>query len=204
MNMKWKYLILPLICSFLFSSNKSEYQNELVKYKSLPLNKSNYSFDGYNDFVDNSNKYYDAYLKYVNFDYFTKLELKKDNNYNYNNVSLFYLSNNITIYKEGYSLSIQNNKDYKCYELNTSSLFYWYFSTSFLDLRQDSTIYFIKDRYRVCYEKGKIKSILSYKDNLFYESELYRIDNGILIEEENREKELELLTIANIYLTEYF
>ncbi|MBQ9730682.1 MAG: hypothetical protein IJV94_00985 [Bacilli bacterium] len=204
MNSKLKYLILPLICCFLFSPNKKKYRNELSKYETLPINKSNYNFDGYNDFVDNSIKYYEAFLKYVNYEYFSKIELKKESNYSYNEATLFYLSNNITIYKNEYSLSIQNYNEYKCFELKTSSLFYWYFSSSFLDFRQDSRVYFIKDKYRVCFEKGEVKSIFSYEDKIFYDGILYKIENHSLKKYVDDKKEQELVMIANIYLTEYF
>lgn len=204
MNIKNKYLIIPLIVALLFGGKNNEYSNELEKYKTLPINKSNYNFDKYNDFIILANKYYNAYLEYIDFSYFTKLELKDNNTYAYQDCSLFYFDDHFTFYKNNYSLVVNSNPEYKSFELNASKSFYLFFSYEYLDLRCNNIIYFIKDKYRICIENSSIKSILSYEDLLYYESNLYKIENGNIINVQDKKKETKLLAIANIYLTEYF
>lgn len=204
MNIKYKYIVIPLIIALLFGGRNNEYSNELKEYKRLPLNNSNYNFDKYNDFIAITNRYYNAYLEYINFPYFTKLELKDNSTYTYQNCSLFYFKDHLTFYKNNYSLYINSNNNYKSFELNTSKSFYLYFSYEYLDLRCDNIIYFIKDKYRICIENSSIKSILSYEDLLYYESSLYKIENAEIKSFQDIKKEQELIVIANIYLTEYF
>lgn len=196
--------LLPLICVLLFGKSNQTYQNELIRYNTLSLSKSKYNFDGYNDFVDEANKYYNAFLEYVDFNYYTTIKLTKNETYSHHNSSLFYLENQITLYKNGYSLSIGLDKNYRKIELITSKKFYFYYSNEFLDYRYGNTIYFIKDRYRLCIKEDRVQSILSYKDNLYYKEGLYKINNNELISIVDIEKEKELKAISNIYLTEYF
>ena len=127
MKLSLKMAVLPLICVLLFGKSNRTYQNELIKYNSLSLDKSKYNFDYYNDFVDEANKYYNAFLEYANFDYYTSIKLKKNETYSYNDSSLFYLDNQITLYKNGYNLSISLDKDYRKIELITSKKFYFYY-----------------------------------------------------------------------------
>ena len=204
MNIKYKYIVIPLIIALLFGGRNNEYSNELKEYKRLPLSNSNYNFDKYNDFIAITNRYYNAYLEYINFHYFTKLELKDNSTYTYQDCSLFYFKDHLTFYKNNYSLYINSNNDYKSFELNTSKSFYLYFSYEYLDLRCDNIIYFVKDKYRICIENSSIKSILSYEDLLYYESSLYKIENAEIKSFQDIKKEQELIVIANIYLTEYF
>ena len=204
MNIKYKYIVIPLIIALLFGGRNNEYSNELKEFKRLPLSNSNYNFDKYNDFIYLTNKYYSAYLEYINFPYFTKLELKDNSTYTYQDCSLFYFKDHLTFYKNNYSLYINSNNDYKSFELNTSKSFYLYFSYEYLDLRCDNIIYFVKDKYRICIENSSIKSILSYEDLLYYESTLFMVENNNIIGIQDKKKEQELLAIANIYLTEYF
>ena len=204
MNIKYKYIVIPLIIALLFGGRNNEYSNELKEYKKLPLSNSNYNFDKYNDFIAITNRYYNAYLEYINFPYFTKLELKDNSTYTYQDCSLFYFKEHLTFYKNNYSLYINSNNDYKSFELNTSKSFYLYFSYEYLDLRCDNIIYFVKDKYRICIENSSIKSILSYEDLLYYESSLYKIENAEIKSFQDIKKEQELIVIANIYLTEYF
>lgn len=204
MNIKYKYIVIPLIIALLFGGRNNEYSNELKEYKRLPLSNSNYNFDKYNDFIAITNRYYNAYLEYINFPYFTKLELKNNSTYTYQDCSLFYFKDHLTFYKNNYSLYINSNNDYKSFELNTSKSFYLYFSYEYLDLRCDNIIYFVKDKYRICIENSSIKSILSYEDLLYYESSLYKIENNEIKSFQDIKKEQELIVIANIYLTEYF
>lgn len=204
MNIKYKYIVIPLIIALLFGGRNNEYSNELKEYKRLPLSNSNYNFDKYNDFIAITNRYYNAYLEYINFPYFTKLELKDNSTYTYQDCSLFYFKDHLTFYKNNYSLYINSNNDYKSFELNASKSFYLYFSYEYLDLRCDNTIYFVKDKYRICIENSSIKSILSYEDLLYYESSLYKIENTEIKSYQDTKKEQELIVIANIYLTEYF
>lgn len=204
MNIKYKYIVIPLIIALLFGGRNNEYSNELKEYKTLPLSNSNYNFDNYNDFIDLTNKYYNAYLEYINFAYFTKLELKENSNYLYQDCSLFYFNDHFTFYKNNYSLVVNSNSEYKSFELNTSKSFYLFFSYDYLDLRCDNIIYFVKDKYRICIENSSIKSILSYEDLLYYESSLYKIENAEIKSFQDIKKEQELIVIANIYLTEYF
>ena len=204
MNIKYKYIVIPLIIALLFGGRNNAYSNELKEYKRLPLSNSNYNFDKYNDFIAITNRYYNAYLEYINFPYFTKLELKDNSTYTYQDCSLFYFKDHLTFYKNNYSLYINSNNDYKSFELNTSKSFYLYFSYEYLDLRCDNIIYFVKDKYRICIENSSIKSILSYEDLLYYESSLYKIENAEIKSFQDIKKEQELIVIANIYLTEYF
>lgn len=204
MNAKYKYLVLPLILGLLFGGKKDNYENILKEYKRLPTSNSKYNFDDYNEFVSKANNYYNAFLVYINYSYFLTLNLENNQNYYYDGCSLFYFDNNYTFYKNGYSLSIKSSHDYLSFELKTSLSFYLYFSYDYLDFRCDEKVFFIKDKYRICIENFSIKSILSYKDLLYYENDLYSIKNNELIELIDIEKENELLTIANIYLTEYF
>lgn len=204
MYSKVKYALLALFLILAFGPSKKEYSNELEKFSEVPLQESKYNFDKYNDFVVESQKYYKAFLKYIDFAYFKSIDIEKNNNYYHEDVSLFYLDNRITFYKQTYSLSIEYSSSYVCYQLITDKSFYWYFSNVFLDFRVDNKVYFIKDKYRVSYLNNNFNSILSYEENYYLNSNLYRIQDDSLKEIKNQEKEVELLTIANIYLTEYF